>query len=124
MVRAEIQSLFLATQDAPGDYEGRAKAEAGPTKTVVANGTGAGAADLLFHDERSIAGSGNEDLDLQALTDSFGQAFNAAEVAVLRVEAASTNAGAIELTPGASNGWTAILSGTAPKISIPPGCSM
>jgi hypothetical protein len=56
----------------------------------LSNGTGANAADLMFHDRRTIAASGTEDLDLAGvLASPFGATLTFAEVRAVLITAAS-----------------------------------
>jgi len=53
---------------------------------ALASGTGLNQADVIFHDRRTLAGSGNDDLDLRgALTNSIGGAAVFAKVKVILV---------------------------------------
>lgn len=56
------------------------------------SGTSADQADKIFHDRRTIAASGTDDLDLAGvLTDPFGATITFADVRLILVTAASTN---------------------------------
>lgn len=56
------------------------------------SGTAADQADTIFHDRRTIAASGSDDLDLAgSLTNSFGAAATFADVRLILVAAASSN---------------------------------
>lgn len=87
------------------------------------DGTTAGKADLLWTDERTIAASGSEDLDLAGvLTDAFGATITAAEIVaiVIVADAANTN----DVVVG--NGTAPLLGGPfgsagTNEISIKPG---
>ncbi|KAF0129254.1 MAG: hypothetical protein FD152_2211 [Xanthobacteraceae bacterium] len=54
-------------------------------------GTGAGQADKVFSDTRSIPASSNDDLDLTSLTDPLGAALAFAGVKAIYIEAAAAN---------------------------------
>src|SRR5262245_47282983 len=88
----------------------------------VANGVGAAQADKLFTDQRSIAASANEDLDLNAggLTDVYGAVFTIARLKALVVKAAVANPGTLTIGRGATNGvpW---LSAVSSGVILRPG---
>jgi hypothetical protein len=86
---------------------------------VIANGTGANQADMLFTDTRSIAAA--EDLDVSggALKDAFGTTFTIAELKVLIVCAATANTGNVVLGGDANS--ILFLSVATTTTSIKPG---
>lgn len=60
--------------------------------TVLQTGTGAGQADRIYHDQRTLVASATEDLDLAgSLTDAFGSALTFAKIKALVVSAAAGN---------------------------------
>lgn len=114
-----------ATQTGPNDFGGSFS----PTMQAMlqtANGTGAGQADLLFMDERTVATASNDDLDLAGvLSSAFGATITAAElVAVFIINAPRSGAAnTTNLTiGGGSNPVVGFLGGTTPTIGpIRPG---
>lgn len=71
----------------------------------LANGTGAGQADLVFSDERTIAASGNEDLDLSdVLVDAFGNTITMVRLKGIIVVADAGNTNNVLVGRPASNG--------------------
>jgi hypothetical protein len=69
------------------------------------NGTGAGQADLIFTDTRTLTASATEDLDLAgSLTDAYGATMTFARIKALIVKAASGNTNNVNITRPASNG--------------------
>jgi len=86
----------------------------------LADGTAADQADLLYHDEQSVAGAGNADLDLTGvLKDCFGDNFDAAKIKFLAIYNTST---AQTLTVGAegSNPWVGPFGAGTHTVSIKP----
>ena len=84
MTGQHLSTLDLLTATVPINYR----------KTVdLTNGTGALQADVIWSDQRTIAASTTEDLDLAGggLTDAFGTAFAPAKVKLVAVCAASGN---------------------------------
>lgn len=68
-------------------------------------GTGAGQADLLWHDQRTLAASATEDLDLAAvLSDAFGTVLTFARIKMIIVKAAVANTNNVNVTRPAANG--------------------
>jgi len=87
----------------------------------LSNGTGASQADKLFSDQRTIAPSGNDDLDLAGvLVDPLGGTITMARIKGLIVVAAAANTNTVVMGLG-SNPITTILGGTTPTLTIRPG---
>jgi hypothetical protein len=79
-------------------------------------------ADLLYSATRTLAASTGEDLDLAGvLANAFGATFTAAEVMVLIIKAAPTNANSIKCGPAATNGFLGPHNAAADRIYIKPG---
>jgi hypothetical protein len=113
-IRLSIQAnytaaLDLATGSVPLDktYE-----------TVLATGTGAGQADKIFHDTRTLSASATEDLDLAGvLTDAFGAALTFVKIKGLIVAAAAGNTNNV-VVGGVSAGLSSILQPAATGLSV------
>lgn len=87
----------------------------------LATGTGAGQADLLFSDTRTLAASGTESLDLAgSLTSAFGATLTFARIKAVIITAASGNTNDVQLTRPASNGVPLFLA-AGDGLSIRPG---
>lgn len=83
VVADQVTARDLVDAAAPLNYINRVR---------LTTGTGAGSADLVFSDTRTIAASGNDDLDLAAgLTDALGATLTFARVKGLIVCAAAGN---------------------------------
>lgn len=94
---------------------------AAKAKVALANGSGDGSANLLFHDQRTLAASGSENLDLAgSLVDSFGNTLTMVELRGLIIVAADGNTNNVRLTRPASNGVPLFLA-ASDGIDIPPG---
>lgn len=90
-------------------------------QTILANGTGAGQVDRIFHDTRTISASSNDDLDLAGvLTDTFGATLTFVKVKGIVVVAAAANTNNVVLG-GASNTFSTWLTGTNPAVLVRPG---
>lgn len=99
------------------------RADLNLTKTLqLASGTGAGQADRIFHDTRTLSASGSEDLDLAGgLTDALGQAATFARVKLLMIAAAPGNANNVIVGGASSNGWITAFGGAAHTVTVRPG---
>jgi hypothetical protein len=88
---------------------------------ALTDGTGAGQADRVFVDTRTLAASGTEDLDLAgALADAFGVAQVFARIKALLVTADVGNTNNVVVSRPASNGLT-IFSAAGDAVPIRPG---
>lgn len=105
-------ALDLVTGRAPLDY----------AKNIpLGDGTGADQADLIFHDQRTLAASGTEDLDLAGtLTDAFGATLTFARVKAVLVAAASGNTNDVQVTQPATDGVPLFLA-ASDGIAVRPG---
>lgn len=90
-------------------------------KIQLSNGTGANAADLLFHDQRTLSASATEDLDLAgSLAGPFGASQVFVEVRGILVKAASANTNNVNVTRPSSNGVPLFLA-AGDGLPVPPG---
>lgn len=89
---------------------------------LFTNGIGDDQGNEMFHDERTLAASATEDLDLSgtALQNVFGDNIALTEMKVLIVEALSTNTNNVEVSRPASNG-VPFLAAAGDKVSLGPG---
>lgn len=77
--------------------------------TILATGTGAGQADKVWHDQRTLAASATEDLDLAGgLTDALGAAVSFAKIKALIISAAAGNTNNV-VVGGVAAGLSTIL---------------
>ena len=78
--------------------------------------------DLMFSDQRTVAASSNEDIDLAgSLSDAFGSTITAAEVVAIFIKAASGNTNNVNVTRPASNGFAGPFLAAGDGISVKPG---
>lgn len=86
------------------------------------SGVGANQADKIFADNRTIAASSNDDIDLAGvLVDALGSTITFARLRGLFVKASAANTNTLVMGGGASNPITTILGGTTPTLTIRPG---
>ena len=121
-----VRVRLAASQTGSNDFGGPEFSPEMETAINLQNGTGAGQADLLYVDERSVAASSNDDIDLNGvLAQAIGGTFNAVElVALIVINAPKSGvANLSSLTVGgATNPFIGFLGGTAPTIGpIGPG---
>lgn len=92
---------------------------------AFADGTSAGQADKIWSDTRTVAGSGNDDLDLTALTNSiFGSTvtINFAKVKAILIVNTNIVAGDfLWVGGGGSNEWTNMFGAAGDKAKLGPG---
>ena len=90
----------------------------------LADGTAVGQADLVFSDQRQLAASTSEDLDLAGvLLDGFGTALTFVRVKALYVAAAAANTNDVVIGGASGNQWATLLNTTG-TVTLRPGASM
>lgn len=90
--------------------------------TQFAPGTGAGKADLVFADRRTLAASATENLDLAGvLTDPLGGILTFGHVKAIYITAKLANTNSVVVGGAATNGFAGPLGGTTPTVTLPPG---
>lgn len=93
--------------------------------TVLTNGLGAGKADLLFAETRTLAASGTYALDLAgALVDTFGGAVVVARVKALLVKALPANTNNVVIGGAAANGFISWVGDATDKVVLRPGAAI
>lgn len=89
---------------------------------LLHNGTGAGQADLMFTDTRSLAASATEDLDLAgSLTDAVGTTLTFARIKAIYIEASASNTNNVVVGGAATNQFIGWVSDATDKIVLRPG---
>ncbi|MEU8537150.1 hypothetical protein [Streptomyces parvulus] len=87
----------------------------------LGSGTGAGKADRVFSDRRTLAASGTEDLDLAGvLLDAFGATITFARVKGLIVAAAAGNTNNVLVGAASGSPWATLLNSTG-VVTLRPG---
>lgn len=127
-LETRIELGVLATLTKAADLGGIPKDLLDFSKRIMLRtGTGAGQADKLWYDERTLAASATEDLDFAGvLTDTFGVTFTLARVKALIIVAAPKDPSATQNTNnvvvgGASATQWAALLGTTGTVTLRPG---
>ena len=92
------------------------------TLISLATGTGASQADKIFHDQRTLAASATEDLDLAGgLTDAFGDTITFVRIKGLLVVAAAANTNNVLVGGAAANQFINWVSDATDKVVVRPG---
>lgn len=87
----------------------------------LASGVAVGQADKMFFDQRTLAPSGTEDLDLTGtLLDSFGVAITLARIKAIFISALAANTNNVIVGAASANQWTSLLNATG-TITLKPG---
>lgn len=109
----QVNQLDLAAGRFPFTYD----------KSVnLPNGTGAGQADMLWTDTRTLAASTSEVLDLAgSLVGAFGATLTFARVKGLLIRAADGNTNDLLIGGAASNGFASWVGDPTDKVKIKPG---
>lgn len=93
-----------------------------PAPLTWADGTGVDQADIAYAAQFTIAGSGTQAIDLNAITDTLGKALTFAKVKVLAFLADAANGDRIDIGPAAVEGfdqWIGTV--TTAEIRLYPG---
>jgi len=95
-----------------------------PRHYQLASGTGAGQADKVWGDQRTLAASATEDLDLTGtLVDVYGATITMARVKAIIIEAIAGNTNNVVVGAASSNPWSTLLGATG-TLTIRPGTSI
>lgn len=116
-VKASISADHLRSIDLAGATSNLQRALA----LAFTDGVGANQVDLIFHDQRTLAASASEDIDLNGvLTDIYGQSVNFARIKAVLVLPAVANLNNINISRPASNGVPLFLA-ASDGIVVHPG---
>ncbi len=92
------------------------------TAAAFSDGAGANQAQKLFTDQRTLAASANETLDLSGvLQDVFGATLTFTKIKAILVKAAEGNTNNVVVGGAASNGWVGPFGATTDTVSVKPG---
>lgn len=116
-----LSVAFAATLNSQLDFQLASAPITYPASLGFSTGVGASQADKIFADQRTIAASGTDDLDLAGvLLDALGAVITMARIRALIVKAAAANTNNVVMGVG-TNPITSILGGTTPTLTIRPG---
>lgn len=86
------------------------------------SGTGANAAEAMFHDQRTITASSTDSLDLSGtLANKFGTTVVFTKIKGIIVSAASANTNDVQVTSSAANGFVNAFLATSDGVVVEPG---
>jgi hypothetical protein len=113
LVATLTQALDLATAQVPLQVA---------RSYQLADGAGADQANRIFHDQRTLAASANEDLDLAGvLLDPFGAAITFARVKALLVAPAAANTNNVVVGAAATNPFLSWVGAGTHTVTVRPG---
>lgn len=119
---SKVVTRVLASQTSPLDLASGSFPLSVNTTVDLSDGTGAGSADLLFSDRRTLAASTSESLDLAgSLTDAFGATITFARVKAIYIAAASGNTNNVLVGGAASNGFATWVGDATDVVVVRPG---
>ncbi len=119
---ATVQLSVAGQQTNPVDL-GTAKAPFSESLSIAyASGVAAGQADRVFHDQRTLAASATENLDLAGiLADVFGAVLTFATIKAIIIRAASGNTNDVQVTRPAANGVVGPFLAAGDGVALKPG---
>jgi hypothetical protein len=121
---SSLSAAVTALQQAPGDLSTASDPLTIRRAVQLASGTGAGAADRMWHDTRSLAASGTEDIDVAgSLLDSFGGTVVFARIKGLYIAASASNTNNVVVGGAGSNAWATLLN-AAGTVTLRPGAAV
>ena len=89
---------------------------------VFTDGTGANQAKIAFADERTLAASANETLDLAGgLTDAFGNAITFTKIKAIMVQASAANTNDVLIGGAAATGFSSWVGDATDVVKVKPG---
>lgn len=117
---AELRAKMSVRQTGSSDFGGPNFSPDIEKFIQISSGTGANQADIFWSDERTLAASATEDLDLAGvLADAFGVTVAAAEVVAILVIADAANVNNVVL--GDATQPIPLFGGTNPTFAVKPG---
>lgn len=122
MLTTKLAVELEALLSNPLDIASRSSSIARRPRLSLGNGTGAGLADLIWSDSRTLGASATENLDLSgSLLDPFGALIAFARVRAMLVVAAAANVNNVVLGGQTVNGWLGPFGAAAHTIAVQPG---
>jgi len=117
-IKATVQGLYSSANDIANPVQDLMKQVA----LAFTSGVAASQADLLFADERTLAASANENLDLAgSLTDAFGAVLTFAKIKAILIYANAANTNDVIVGGQATNGWLGPFGAAAHTVAVKPG---
>jgi hypothetical protein len=121
---SSLSMAVSASQAVAADLGSASRVASVRRAVALAAGTGAGAADLVFSDRRTIAASGTENLDLAGtLVDSFGATITFVKVKGIYIAASAANTNSVVVGAAGTNPWIGLLNTTG-TVTLRPGAAL
>jgi hypothetical protein len=121
-LHSRISVSVTANQSETLDLGSRSSAMTQTYKANLSDGTGAGQADRVFHDQRTLAASATENLDLAGvLTDPLGTSLTFARIKAIVVKAAAGNTNDVIMGGDVTNTFFGPFADETDGIRIRPG---
>lgn len=122
MTKLTLEAMVRGFLSSPNDIASvRAEMNERAVVTLQA-GVGAGKADKLFSDTRTLSASSSEDLDLAGgLADPFGVTLGFARIKAIFIHAAEGNTNDVVIGGAASNTFIGPFGGATHKAAVRPG---
>lgn len=118
----KVVTQVIASLTSPLDLSTPTDALDYTQRIALTSGTGANQADMMWHDTRTLAASGTENIDLAgSLTGAFGTTLTFARIKGLVVAAASGNTNDVQVARGSSNGFLMFLAASDGFLVKPGG---
>ncbi|MES2211416.1 MAG: hypothetical protein V4515_14730 [Chloroflexota bacterium] len=112
----QVIARDLVSAAAPLNYRSR---------VALTSGTGAGQADLVFSDTRTVGASSNDDLDLAGgLTDALGNALTFARIKGFIITASAANANNVYVGGDATNTFLTWVVSEPDQVILRPGATL
>lgn len=119
---ARVSAQIDATETATIDFGSKTSKIQAAVAVALANGTGASQADMIWSDERTLAASANESLDLAAsLVGAFGATLTFAKVKAILVTADAGNTNDVVVGNAASNQFVGPFGAGTHTVAVKPG---
>ena len=120
---ANVNQSIKANQTNPLDISEAVYPVNFSTINALAEGVGANQANQIFTDERTLAPSATEDLDLSGvLVDAFGATLLFTRIKAILIEAVAANTNDVQVTREATNGVPLFIA-AGDGIALTPGAS-
>ena len=119
---ARISAQIDATETAAIDFGSKTSKIQAAIAIALANGTAASQADMIFSDERTLAASATENLDLAgSLAGAFGATLTFAKVKAIMVIADAGNTNDVVIGGAASNAFVGPFGANTHTVAVEPG---
>ena len=121
--QSQILVNALGTMFGPGNLQTPQLNLAFQENYTITNGSGAGQADVIWQDKRTLAASASESLDVQtgALHDSFGTALTLSKIKAIIIAADGGNTNDVQVGGAGANAITAPFGSATDYVAVQPG---